>query len=191
MKIALSAVLAFMLIGCSGDSKEESKAAQTQEATTPKETAKSEPSVVEKSVQSVKQEATKQAQAAQKVVEESAKEVVEESKEVVQKAEEVAKESVEEATKKVQEVVETTTVSASDGQAIYRTCSACHGVNGDKPALGKSQVIKGWDASKVESALKGYKDGSYGGAMKGLMKSQVAKLSDADIKAVAEHISKL
>jgi cytochrome c553 len=35
-----------------------------------------------------------------------------------------------------------------------------------------------------------YKDGSYGGAMKGLMKGQVAKLSDADIKALADYMGK-
>ena len=38
--------------------------------------------------------------------------------------------------------------------------------------------------------MKGYKDGSYGGPMKGVMKGQVTKLSDADIQALAEQISK-
>jgi cytochrome c553 len=38
--------------------------------------------------------------------------------------------------------------------------------------------------------MKGYKDGSYGGAMKGLMKGQVAALSDADIEAIAQKIGK-
>ena len=52
-------------------------------------------------------------------------------------------------------------------------------------------MIAGWDAEKVEKALHGYKDGSYGGAMKGVMKGQVAGLSDADIKALAAYISGL
>jgi len=39
-------------------------------------------------------------------------------------------------------------------------------------------------------ALTGYKDGSYGGAMKGVMKGQVAKLTDDDIKAIAEAVGK-
>ena len=75
--------------------------------------------------------------------------------------------------------------------ANYGACAACHGANGEKAALGKSQIIKGWPVEKTVAALKGYKDGSYGGAMKGVMKGQVARLSDADIQALAEHISKL
>lgn len=84
-----------------------------------------------------------------------------------------------------------TSIFAADGASLYKTCAACHGLNGEKPALGKSQVIKGWDVVKTETALKGYKDGSYGGAMKGVMKGQVARLSDADIKAISEHIAGL
>lgn len=84
-----------------------------------------------------------------------------------------------------------TTLLAADGAAIYKACAGCHGANGEKAALGKSQIIKGWDVAKTELALKGYKDGSYGGAMKGVMKGQVARLSDADIKAVSEHIASL
>ena len=57
--------------------------------------------------------------------------------------------------------------------------------------MNKSQVIAGWDAAKTEAALHGYKDGSYGGPMKGLMKGQVASLSDADIKAVSAYIAGL
>lgn len=74
--------------------------------------------------------------------------------------------------------------------ANWTACAACHGAKGEKPALGKSQVIKGWPADKTIAALNGYKDGSYGGAMKGLMKGQVTKLSDADIANLADQISK-
>ncbi len=84
-----------------------------------------------------------------------------------------------------------TTLFAADGAALYKSCAGCHGANGEKAALGKSQIIKGWEASKTEAALKGYKDGSYGAAMKGVMKGQVARLSDADIKAVSEFIASL
>lgn len=82
-----------------------------------------------------------------------------------------------------------TSLFAADGAGLYKACAACHGANGEKAALGKSQIIKGWDAAKIEASLKGYKDGSYGGAMKGVMKGQVARLSDEDIKALAAHIS--
>jgi cytochrome c553 len=74
--------------------------------------------------------------------------------------------------------------------ANFAACAACHGAKGEKKALGKSEVIKGWDVEKTTMALKGYKDGSYGKAMKGVMKGQVARLSDADIKDLAMQISK-
>jgi len=80
-----------------------------------------------------------------------------------------------------------TSLSAS-GADIYKKCAGCHGVNAEKKALGKSHIIKDWDAKKIASALHGYKDGTYGGPMKALMKGQVAPLSDADIEAVAKYI---
>lgn len=73
--------------------------------------------------------------------------------------------------------------------ASTAACAACHGAKFEKPALGKSQVIAGWDAEKTIKALKGYKDGSYGGAMKAVMKGQVARLSDADIEDLAKQIA--
>jgi cytochrome c553 len=75
--------------------------------------------------------------------------------------------------------------------ALYKKCAACHGANAEKPALGKSKVIAGWDTAQTEAALKGYKDGSYGGSMKALMQTQVKTLSDEDIKALAKFINKL
>jgi len=79
----------------------------------------------------------------------------------------------------------------ASGADTYKRCAGCHGVNGEKKALGKSATITGWDVEKTVAALKGYKDGSYGGAMKGVMKGQVVRLSDADIQALAQHISTL
>ena len=74
--------------------------------------------------------------------------------------------------------------------ANYAACAGCHGADGSKKALGKSASIKGWPVEKTVAAMKGYKDGSYGGPMKGVMKGQVTRLSDADIQALAEQISK-
>lgn len=82
-----------------------------------------------------------------------------------------------------------TSMMAADGAGLYKRCAGCHGVNAEKAALGKSQIIKGWEASKTVAALKGYKDGTYGGAMKGVMKGQVAAMSEADMQAVAEYIA--
>jgi len=85
-------------------------------------------------------------------------------------------------------VVGSLTAVMADGAALYKKCTACHGATGEKKALGKSVVIKGWEAQKTIAALNGYKDGTYGGAMKGLMKGQVKDLDDAQIEALAKFI---
>lgn len=85
-------------------------------------------------------------------------------------------------------VVGSLTAAMADGAALYKKCTACHGATGEKKALGKSAVIKGWEVQKTVAALKGYQDGTYGGAMKGLMKGQVKSLDDAQIEALAKFI---
>jgi len=67
-------------------------------------------------------------------------------------------------------------------------CVGCHGANFEKKAMGQSKVVKDLSKEDIVKALKGYKDGSYGGAMKAMMKGQVASLSDADIGAMADVI---
>lgn len=85
-------------------------------------------------------------------------------------------------------VVGSLTAASANGADVYKKCIACHGVMGEKKALGKSEVIKGWEASKTIAALKGYKAGTYGGSMKAIMKGQVAALNDTQIEAVAKFI---
>lgn len=88
-------------------------------------------------------------------------------------------------------ILSTTSLFATEGSVIYKACAGCHGINGEKSALGKSEIINTWDANKIEVALKGYKSGTYGGVMKGVMKGQVSRLDEADIKAVSSFISNL
>jgi cytochrome c553 len=45
-------------------------------------------------------------------------------------------------------------------------------------------------AKEITAALTGYKDGSYGGPMKAVMKGQADKMSEGDIKAFAEKHGK-
>ncbi|WP_428023071.1 c-type cytochrome [Arcobacter sp.] len=91
----------------------------------------------------------------------------------------------------VSSILGLTSLMANDGAVLYKACASCHGQNAEKAALGKSQIIQGWEKEKVISALNGYKDGSYGGAMKGVMKGQVSKLDDKKIDALATYISTL
>jgi len=81
------------------------------------------------------------------------------------------------------------TLMASDGAALYKKCAGCHGAKGEKKALGKSKVISAMSKADLITAIKGYKDGSYGGPMKGLMKGQVAALDDAKIELLATFIA--
>ncbi len=69
-------------------------------------------------------------------------------------------------------------------------CKGCHGQKWEKVAMGKAKVVKDMSKEQIIKALKGYKDGSYGGPMKGLMKAQVKSLSIEDIKAIAQSIKK-
>lgn len=88
-------------------------------------------------------------------------------------------------------VVAASSLMASDGASLYKKCASCHGAKAEKKALNKSQIIQGWSKEQLVASLKGYKDGSYGGAMKGLMKGQVASYSEEDIEAVSEYITTL
>jgi cytochrome c-type protein NapB len=69
-------------------------------------------------------------------------------------------------------------------------CAACHGAHFEKAALGKSKIVKDLPHAEIADALKGYKAGTFGGPMKGVMKGQVAKYSDADLEAFAQTIGK-
>lgn len=172
-KIVLSAILAMFLTAC-GDSEQTKQSTQT---TVEKSEVVKEPAVVEKV------EVEKEPE----VVEE--KPVVQEVK-APEQTKEVVKAPVAEVKKEVVAVKESVTV-AIDGAKLFVKCSTCHGQNGEKAALGKSQIIKGWSVDKVMNAFYGYKDGTYGGAMKGIMKTQIANYSEDELKALATHISKL
>lgn len=73
---------------------------------------------------------------------------------------------------------------------LYTKCVACHGAEGEKSALNKSLIIKDMSKADFVSAMKGYKDGSYGKDQKALMKVQVSQLSDAQIEEIASFIIK-
>jgi cytochrome c553 len=80
--------------------------------------------------------------------------------------------------------------AASLSAASFAACATCHGANGEKAGLGKSEIITGWDEAKTIESLNGYKAGTlnkYG--MGAVMKGQVAKLSDADIADLAKQIA--
>ena len=86
---------------------------------------------------------------------------------------------------------EDTAPNTQDAEKTFRKCAGCHGVKGERKALGRSKVIADMSEKDLKDAMHGYKDGSYGGPMKGLMKGQVASMSDAEIDKLAEYIATL
>jgi len=64
-------------------------------------------------------------------------------------------------------------------------CTACHGQYFEKSALGKSKIVKDMSYKEIKDAMMGYKNGTYGDTMKGLMEAQVKNLSDDQIEAMS------
>lgn len=191
-KILLSSMVAVLIFtGCNEEKKEEIK---------------SEPKVTmtesNKNIEIIKEKSNEilnsSKEIAKAVKEETLKAVdnsKEMTKEVVEKAKEVSVDVVKQAnsvakdiTKSIDNVIESKNDNA---KSLFLKCAGCHGQNGEIHALGKSQKINEWDEAKIENALLGYKNGTYGGNMKGVMKGQVMNLSEADIKSLSAYISKM
>ena len=69
-----------------------------------------------------------------------------------------------------------------------KSCFACHGKDWSQPALGKSLIVKNMSKKNIARALKGYKNGTYGGPLKAVMKGQVARYTDKELDAIAQAI---
>lgn len=68
-------------------------------------------------------------------------------------------------------------------------CIGCHGDKWDKSALGKSKIVSSMSYDEIANALIGYKNGTYGRDMKSLMKAQVDKYRDDELKRFAKSIA--
>ncbi len=187
MKIAISLVVALFLLGCGQESKKEVEAnttkVETSATVTPVAAVAATPAAPAKEAVVTNETADK--------VKTAVHDVADKSKEVTNKAADSAKDVVTSMADTMTSMMPTTATPTASGENIYKVCATCHGQNGEKAALNKSQIIKGWSASKVANALHGYKADTYGSSMKGIMKGQASKLSDSDIQAVSEYISKL
>lgn len=87
-------------------------------------------------------------------------------------------------------IIATALAMSAHANPLYTKCVACHGAAGEKAALNKSLIIKDMSKADFVSAMKGYKDGSYGKDQKALMKAQVATLNDTQIEEIASFITK-
>jgi len=204
MKIVMSAALAaFLFIGCGSDDSSEVVA----EVKAPVEKKVAVVVAPKEEVSSKTDEALAKAQELSDTTIAKTKEIaskvsdstVETTKEVVAKAQELSNSTIA-TSKDAYEKAKNVTADAYDkakkmalgktGEELYKVCSSCHGATAEKSALGKSQIIQGWSSQRIEEAIHGYKNGTYGGQMKAIMKGQTSKLSDSEVKTLAEHISK-
>lgn len=206
-----SAVAVLLLVGCT-DEKPKEQESQATKVT--QETTKKVEETQAKDEQTIQETVAKTAEDIKNKVSNTTSEVVEEASKTVEQASKTVEETVPEVKKSVNEAVEETqktmnnvkkqandAIAAAtgssteeksiDAKALYASCATCHGQKAEKKALNASQVIKGWDKEKLIKALNGYKDGSYGRAMKGVMKGQVATKSQAEIEALAQYISEM
>ena len=67
------------------------------------------------------------------------------------------------------------------------SCINCHGNNFEKKALGKSLIVRDMNETIIYEKLIGYKNNK-GGLMKGLMKVQIMKYNNEDLKEISIKI---
>ena len=80
------------------------------------------------------------------------------------------------------------TMAMKEGNEIYAArCAGCHGENGD--GGGGYPRVNGKKQGKIYAMLLGYKNGTYGTTSKGVMTLQVQDLGEAQLEALASHLS--
>ncbi len=212
--ILVSIFVSLLMIGCGGNSKKSDETTTQQIKNVVKQTVSMKP------VQKVEPIAEKKALSQPQSVMDKTKEVGKKVVEVVQKttetitkktqelvkkagnnemAKEVAK-KVQNGTKSLADMlpVGLTTATKNSGindnvnaKKIFVKCAGCHGQKAEKKALGVSKVIANLSPKKIEVALNGYKKGTFGGTMKGVMKGETISLSEQDIRDLAKYIPTL
>ena len=102
--------------------------------------------------------------------------------------------TVNETVKKVEKIAVEAIIQKElpSASSLYlSSCASCHGGSAEKSALNNSAAIATWSSKKIQDALHGYKNGTYGGTMKGIMQGQSKPLSNEDIKRLSDYISSL
>jgi len=210
-----SVLLALVIFSGCGDKKEEQKSVQKkvepvqeqivvekksepiQEVTENKLEPIQEKTTIKKTAEKLKVTTNKVidegAKLAEKITIESniiAKEVLSQTKEMTLIAMQTAKNMKKELASSI-DGIEIAKNSNIDAKQLYMKCAGCHGSKAERKALNMSLVIQGWDKEKIMDAIKGYKSGTYGGAMKTVMTGQVKMLNDEEIEVLSNYISTL
>lgn len=100
-------------------------------------------------------------------------------------------ESVKQKANDIADAAASPLTNADKGKKLFAVCIPCHGAKAEKSAVNKSQIINKWSKDQILKALKGYKDGTYGGTYKATMIPTVKRLSDDDMEELAAYIVNL
>ena len=84
-------------------------------------------------------------------------------------------------------------LAALDGAKLYaeKTCNACHGPKADKPLMPNYPKLAGQNAAYAEQQMKDIKSGARANGNSAAMKGVMHLVSDEEIKALADYLSKL
>lgn len=82
---------------------------------------------------------------------------------------------------------------AGDGATLYKekTCVACHGPTGTKTLMPDYPKIAGQNAKYIERQMLDIKSGARANGNSAAMKGVMEIVSDAEIKDIADYLSKL
>ncbi|MEW6514046.1 MAG: c-type cytochrome [Pseudomonadota bacterium] len=84
-------------------------------------------------------------------------------------------------------------VVAADGAKLYmeKTCVACHGKDAKTPLTPVYPKLAGQSAAYAEQQMKDIKSGARNNGQTAAMKGVMHLVSDAEIKVLADYLSKL
>lgn len=120
--------------------------------------------------------------------EEVAKRLEETNKELSDRLAQTAQEGAE----KLEETLKETSAALDTAPVPAKAtlCASCHGTKGEKAALGRSAIMSEMSVAQIQEALLGYQKGTFGGAMKAMMETQVKGMSAEEIEALARFYGK-
>lgn len=83
--------------------------------------------------------------------------------------------------------------NAADGSALYnqRGCVACHGVEGNQPINPNFPKLAGQNKGYLVQQINDIKSGARDNGLTAQMKGIVQAVSDEEIDAIADYLSKL
>jgi cytochrome c len=83
--------------------------------------------------------------------------------------------------------------AAPDGAKLYqeKTCVACHGKDAKKALMPTYPKLAGQNAAYAEQQMKDIKSGARNNGQTAAMKGVMHLVSDEEIKALADYLSKL